>query len=139
MGESHEHSELVRLIAAWVREVYGNRQWGLCLLCDLPEATEKPELISGYRPDVLARDVPQTITVLGEAKTGDDVDNSHTEGQLQAYLRYLAVQPEPTLVIATRWYARAAAIRTVNRLVDQLELDRIQRVYLTDGVVTRQP
>ncbi len=139
MGESHEHSELVRSIASWVREVYGNRQWGLCLLCDLPEATEKPESLSGHRPDVLARDIPHTITVVGEAKTGDDVDNSHTESQLQAYLRYLAVQPQPTLVIATRWYALAAAIRTVNRLVNQLELDRIQRVYLTDGVVTRQP
>jgi hypothetical protein len=126
------------LIAAWVREGYSNHQW-LCLLCDLPETTEKPELISGYRPDVLARDVPHTITVVGEAKTGYDVDNSHSEGQLQAFLRYLAVQPQPTLVIATPWHARAAAIRTVNRLVERLGFDRIQRVYLTDGVVTKQP
>ena len=136
MGESREHIELVRSVALWVAESYGERCWGLCLHCDLPEAPEKPELIGGYRPDVLARDIPQSVTIIGEAKTPGDVDNSHTRNQIRAFLRFLSFQPQPTLVIGTRWHALPTAIRIVTGLADQLELGRVRRVYVTDGVVT---
>lgn len=137
MPESQDHAELVRSLKGWIATTYGFGRWGLCLLCDLPDAYEKPPLVGGYRPDVWAVDIPHTLTAIGEAKTTEDVENPHTERQLKAYLDYLATQPRPVLVIAVPWSCRAGAVMIVETLVRRIAAYHIDRVYLAAGSALR--
>lgn len=139
MPESEEHTQLVRTIQHWISENYSAGRWALCTVCDLPESYEKPHLIGGYRPDVWARDIPHSLTIVGEAKTAGDLENTHAEAQFRAYMNYLASQPRPILIVATSWVARAAAVLTVERLVRRLNLRDLERVFLAAGAVLRMP
>lgn len=134
MAESQRHVDLIRSMEQWVRNEFEQGRWGLCVLCDLPEAGEKPPIIGGFRPDLWARDVPQTVTIIGEAKTDHDLDSRHTSRQLSAYLEYLAFNPLPTLVLSTSWHLRGAAVSVLNRIATELGLDHVRRVCITDGI-----
>jgi len=139
VAESAEHSALVRCVQEWIVSIYSKGCWGICLLTDLPESRERPRFLGGFRPDVWAVDIPQTFTVVGEAKLALDVENAHTEAQLAAYLRYLGAQPKPMLVLAVPWPARPSAVLTVETLVSRTMTNHVARVFLAGGTVLRMP
>jgi hypothetical protein len=57
-------------------------------------------MLETYRPDVYAVERGSGRTVIGEAKTADDIDNDHTKRQLAAYFRHLASGPAGELWLA---------------------------------------
>ncbi len=49
-----------------------------------------PPLINGFRPDVYANSkVKKQSTIIAEAKTDRDIDNSHTHKQVSSFINYL--------------------------------------------------
>ncbi|WP_243361603.1 hypothetical protein [Fundidesulfovibrio terrae] len=117
MSESVHHRKLVKELgsdvtydAGWSRQpiVYVDLQDGL--------AGEHPRHIGANRPDIYARDISTGRTVIGEAKTTNDIDNQHTCVQLASYFEYLSLQTEGELWIGVPWMSAGTAIR-ISKLV----------------------
>ena len=110
MSESMAHTRLVGVIVDWVKVKHSATK-GLCLYCDCPPVleTEKPNPIDGFFPDVCAVTTPPEMTLLGEAKTTQDLESLRSYNQILAFLRFLSVRPCPMLIIATPWRATATA------------------------------
>lgn len=77
---------------------------------------ELPRNIGANRPDIYARDILTGRTVIGEAKTTNDIDNKHTCVQLASYFEYLSLQSEAELWIGVPWMSAGTAIR-ISKLV----------------------
>jgi type IV pilus biogenesis protein CpaD/CtpE len=131
MAESITHLRLVESLVAHISAQYA----GVALFHDLPSllGAEKPPCLGGYRPDVYAKDVPTTITVVGEAKTENDLVTEHSREQLTAFLRHLASCQRGVLVLAVPWPARATAQNLVSRLQRQIGCMQVATLVL-DGI-----
>ena len=82
MPESAAHAALVQAII-----LYAGREFGD--LADIavredavrPVRGERPPRIESYVPDVFVTDVPTTTTLIGEAKTLQDIETDHSRRQ----------------------------------------------------------
>lgn len=83
MAESILHMDLVRIISLYVKNITPSFSMSL-LDADLPEFGRTPQVIYGFYPDLRYRD--DNVIIIGEAKTQNDIDNDHTELQLNAYI-----------------------------------------------------
>lgn len=83
MAESQLHMDLVRKIALYIKQIIPDFSASL-LDAELPEYGRTPQCIYGYYPDIRYRD--NNAIIIGEAKTQNDIDNDHTEAQLNAYI-----------------------------------------------------
>ena len=106
MGESISHIQLVQRILKWVESEMPECQC-LCIFKDLPDAGrhDKTPSIDGFFPDVFVEDTPPTFTLIGEAKTAEDLETEHSKRQLRAFLSYLKLRPRPRLIVSTPWFA----------------------------------
>lgn len=103
-------------------------------LHDLPGyvGCDKPPKIGPYRPDVYAIDAPLTRTVVGEAKTQFDLETDHSTGQFTAFLSYLRHQPNPTLIVAVPWQAKATARTRLQSLSSRTHTQVVEIVVIDD-------
>ena len=83
MAESLFHMDLVRTIALYIKQITPDYSASL-LDAELPEYGRTPQCLYGYYPDIRYRD--NNSIIIGEAKTQYDIDNDHTEAQLNAYI-----------------------------------------------------
>jgi hypothetical protein len=70
-----------------------------------------PPMLGDFRPDVYAVERLSRRTVIGEAKTADDIDNNHTRRQLAAYFAHLAQGPAGEIWMAVPMMSGGAAHR----------------------------
>jgi len=135
MSESGTHIRLVRLIVDWIKTRHAATP-GLCIFCDCPPVleTEKPTPIEGFFPDVAAATTPPALTLIGEAKTIQDLETPRSYQQLSAFLRFLSVRPEPIFIMATPWQATATAKNLVARAVTETKATGVRLHFLTDRV-----
>lgn len=132
MSESLVHLQLVGRIMSYVRDEYHAYQ--LAIFHDLPAllGAEKPPRIGGFLPDLYAVDAPPSITILGEAKTAEDLETEHSRKQLTAFLTFLQLQSNGILVVAVPWQARARAKNLVARLQRQLQCTSVRTIVITE-------
>ncbi len=88
MAESIAHMNYVRRIVEYIAS------WSGCMAslieAELPDfAGRTTQAMNRYYPDVYYRD--NDIIAIGEAKTDHDIDNSHTEIQLDAYIEHTRI------------------------------------------------
>ena len=133
MSETLEHTRLVGVIVNWIK-VNHTAAPGLCLFCDSPTVleSEKPSPIEGFFPDVCAVTTPPAVTILGEAKTLPDLESARSYRQFMAFLRFLAVRPQPILLVATPWQASAAARNIVALAMRESRAKPVTVRFLTD-------
>ena len=84
MAESKAHMDFVRKIVS-----YMETSISVCdkafIQAELPEFYSRtPRVIGGYYPDVYHKNTRSII--IGEAKTDNDIENPHTEAQLNCYI-----------------------------------------------------
>ena len=113
MSESEHHRILVHALA---REISGDSVWANppIVYSDIQDDTitsEAPPIIGGNRPDVFARDIGASLSIIGEAKTSGDIDNRHTFDQLESFFDYLRVQPKAELWMGVPWLSAGTATR----------------------------
>lgn len=113
MSESEHHRILVY---ALTREIAGDSVWANppIVYCDIQEGTitsNAPPLIGSNRPDVFARDIGESMSIIGEAKTSHDIDSRHTFDQLESFFVYLRVQPKAELWMGVPWLSAGTATR----------------------------
>ena len=68
-------------------------------------------MLGDYRPDVYAVERESRRTIIGEAKTADDIDNNHTRRQLAAYFEHLAQSPSGEIWMAVELMSGGTAHR----------------------------
>lgn len=91
-GESLLHIRLVESLEQQVRARHPTER-GLLMLVDHDRyGSDRPHRVNGYCPDLFASDLPTTFEVLGEAKTGADLERPRSQAQISAFLDYLALR-----------------------------------------------
>jgi hypothetical protein len=132
MPESAMHGSLVIRITDWVREQFAPANPGLYVLSDSQStsAGNRPWSIRGFTPDVFAGTIPMSFTLIGEAKCERDLATLRSENQLRTFIRFLAAEPAPRLVIATPIGLSQTARGMVNRLIRQEHAECVTVDYL---------
>ena len=99
MAESRQHIVLVKRIITHIREIYGDRR--LFILSDLPEENQdnRPPKIVSYFPDVYATNPITDFTIIGEAKTVDDIETSHSVEQVREFVNFLKNQSGDSILL----------------------------------------
>jgi len=92
-GESTLHIRLVECLEQYVLQHHQTPR-GLLMLVDHDGyGLNRPHRINRFCPDLFACDLPTTFEVVGEAKTGADLERPRSHLQIIAFLDYLALQP----------------------------------------------
>jgi len=131
MGESNNHIHLVDQLVYWIASTYLNGDKGY-LLIDQPEsaACSKPPKINGYVPDVFTASGPHCQTIIGEAKTTNDVERPHSVEQIKAFLRYCSIHENAVFVFAVPWSMSRYAKSLLKRLQQQTDASMVKIVVI---------
>ncbi len=131
MPSSQTHHNYTRCIVRWIEDNYSKDQMVVIADLDNPIGEERPPNINGYIPDVYARNIENDISIIGEAKTQNDVRNKHTKNQINSYLDYLCVVRQGVLVIAIQWDCVNAIKNTVKIALHGNSNDSLQVIFLS--------
>ena len=107
MAESLAHITYVRRIVSYMLASVPECQHSM-ICADLAEYGKRtPQVIGGYYPDVYYR--TPSYFLIGEAKTDGDIDNYHTNAQIDCYIQELRLGPqkEKHLVMSSSIYSFA--------------------------------
>lgn len=112
MSESGHHRSLVLALTNEI-SIYHGRAFSPIIYCDVQDEliNDLPPIIGGNRPDVFAHDIRTSMVIIGEAKTSNDIDNSHTLTQLDSFFAYLRNQPGAEFWMAVPWLSAGTAMR----------------------------
>lgn len=123
MPESSQHLNLVETIVNYI-EVRFKPLKSMVVLCDLPSTVgrDRPPRVGGFAPDVYATDAPTTVTVIGEAKTAEDLATAHSRQQIEAFLDYLKYQKLGVFVLAVPPFCSATARIVIESAKRSMEL-----------------
>jgi hypothetical protein len=114
-GESAEHIALVERLIAVVNERHYTKQ-GIVVFADHRKfGLNQPPTVDGFKPDVMAHDLPITFRVIGEAKTFD-LTHERSCRQIVAFLDHLSLYPNGAFYLAVPWTRRGQANGLLNRL-----------------------
>jgi len=131
MAESQQHREFVVNIVEWIN-AERNPKSNLVILADdgVGRPESKPQKINGYFPDVFAKEPGNANVIIGEAKTANDVEHSHTERQVAAFLSYIGAVGGGTLVVAVPWFRAITARELIDDQLDALAVDSCEIIVL---------
>lgn len=125
MSESEHHRSLVQALAI---EIFGDLIWNNkpIVYCDIQDGcSSEPPLIGNNRPDVFARDIATSLSIIGEAKTASDIDNLHTSMQLTSFFDYLRDSPRGEFWLGVPWLSAGTAIRVSMGIRQKLNAEHI--------------
>lgn len=95
-----------------------------------------PPLIGGHRPDIIARCVTAGFQfVIAEAKTDGDINNQHTQNQIDAFVDYLDTMKTGTgiFILAVNGHVADSA-RTVLHFACRQRVSSRLHIKLFDGL-----
>ena len=127
MTESLQHRALVNLLKEHFRKL--DDPLTHVEFSDEPDylGSNKPPLIGGYRPDVVWKTPFNRYRFIGEAKTGNDIDNNHSRAQFEAYLNALHYDGDNgQLVVAVPWGAENTASALLHSLAVKNEISTLR-------------
>jgi len=135
MPESSQHLRLVEALVSYIEVRYEPLK-SLIIFCDLPSTVggDRPPRCGGFAPDVYATDAPATVTVIGEAKTAEDLVTEHSRQQVQAFLEYLTYQKSGVFILAVPPFCSPTArivVESAKRAV-ALKSSQIETVILDE-------
>src|SRR5882724_5459673 len=135
MPESTQHLDLVRRLISYVNSNFSECR-SMSIISDLPTSIggERPPKIRGFAPDLFAVDVPATKTIIGEAKTRQDLETDHSRRQIDAFLYYLSRQPRGILIIAIPWQILGATQRMMRSLRSATEFPHSVEIIILDEI-----
>ena len=72
-------------------------------------------------------------TIIGEAKSFNDVNNSHTIEQLEAYLSYLNISKNSILLFGVNWKLHDEVHALINKIINDKNYSNINYQILGLG------
>ncbi len=133
MPESQEHSNLVATLHNYIADRFcGSR--GERVLTDSvgKESRTRPPPIEGYVPDAYIMLNEQGRVVIGEAKSMRDLENSHTEAQVTAFLRRCGMAEGSAFILAVPWPIERLARTVLTNLRVREGLPQVETVVLSE-------
>lgn len=123
MPESDQHQRLILRLVDYIKARFA-KNYSLTILDDLPKAigSEKPPTIGNFRPDVYAVDVPETIVIVGEAKSVKDLESFHSRDQYRSFLSFLSKRENSYFLLAVPFQSVPAARRVISSIMVKLNL-----------------
>ena len=102
MSESGEHRRLVEGGIRFITSKYPCTK----IISDIQESPGDPIpfLVGGHRPDIYATDFSPGANpnfIIAEAKTDRDLDNPHTESQINSFIDYLELREQSQFILLT--------------------------------------
>jgi len=133
LAESSQHAALVQIIIGYIKREHAEVT-ALGIVDDRSSAigAEKPNRIEGFVPDVYAFDAPRTTTIIGEAKTKEDLETEHSKKQIAAFLSHLRYQNAGILIMAVPWQLKRRAQAIVTTLQQAVGAGSVKTVTLDD-------
>lgn len=133
MAESLDHIKYVRRIVSYMEVTFVSYQMGM-MQADLAEYGKRtPQVIGGYYPDVYYRTT--SCFIIGEAKTDNDIDNHHTNEQIESYILELrtGLQNEKHLILSTSVYSFAMLKNMIARKKREENISDI-KIHIIDNI-----
>ena len=133
MPESQEHSDLVATLHNYIADRFcGGR--GERVLTDSvgKESSTRPPPIEGYVPDAYVMLNHQGRVVIGEAKSMRDLENSHTEAQVTAFLRRCGMAEGSAFILAVPWPIERLARALLTNFLVREGLPQLETVVLSE-------
>jgi hypothetical protein len=87
-----------------------------------------PFKMGGVQADIVAINRDTKFTVVGEAKTRNDIDNLHTRKQLKDYFEYLAVQAGGLLWFSVPAGSGGEALNVTKSVRRQSRCERVELI-----------
>ena len=111
-------SDLHRNLVIQVQNALQMRHPEISIVTDIQliPGSELPPQIGKYRPDVYGYVQSSRLTAIAEAKTDEDIDNTHTCNQLTAFIHHLEHIGNGILVLIVNGH-RANLAKTVLRFL----------------------
>lgn len=133
MAESSQHAALVQIIIDYIMREHAEVT-ALGIVDDLSSVigAEKPNRIDGFVPDVYAFDAPRTTTIIGEAKTKEDLETERSKKQIAAFLSHLHYQDTGIFIMAVPWQVKRRAQTIVSILQKAAGAASVRTVTLDD-------
>ena len=105
------------------------------------EPRTRPPSIAGYVPDAYVALNELRRVVIGEAKSLIDLENSHTEAQVTAFLRRCGMAEGSAFILAVPWPVARLARALLTSLQAREGLSHVETVVLSEedqlGTATR--
>lgn len=118
MAESAKHILLINLMKSIIIDKE-NIDSALIFVDDPIDRTNCPPIINGYRPD-LYYDFNGRL-IIGEAKTKNDLLNSHTNNQLETYIKLCSnFKGYSCFYLSVPWTESALAKNIIKKLIKKL-------------------
>lgn len=97
MSESNEHRNLIISMSIHIALKFP----GSIITTDIQDRPGDPipDLIDGFRPDIYAENGDRKSYIVGEAKTAQDLENTHSNSQLCSFANYLEDKEIGTLLL----------------------------------------
>lgn len=133
MAESLAHIIYVKKIISYLPKIIPSYQEDM-IQADLADYGKRtPQVIGGYYPDVYYRTT--SFFLIGEAKTDNDIDNRHTNQQINSYIEELRTGSalEKHIVLSSSVYSFAML---KNMIVRKKEREQIKDItfHIIDNI-----
>ena len=118
MSASYDHELMVKGLISWVRSEKSPFEVSqLYSDCTLLPKYESPQLLNGFRPDILAISNNSMSFLVADAKTSTDVESTRTRGQLTGFLEWLSSREKSYIVLGVPWVSKASAMSLLKFLI----------------------
>jgi hypothetical protein len=131
MSESFAHSRLVDALEKHVKlNILPYTRGFLFKDLQYKNPTDVPPLINGYRPDIFVDNSYPHKSIIGEAKTRNDLEQRHTEEQLTAFLVYCSRSADTSIMLAVPWDTVRLAKAILQRINKKNNLNFVEAYIL---------
>ena len=134
MPESEEHSSLVAILHSYIADRFCDGETGRVITDSTGgESRTRPPSIEGYVPDAYLMLNEQGRVVIGEAKSLRDLENSHTEAQVKAFLRRCGMAEGSAFILAVPWPIERLARALLSNFWAREGLPHVKIVVLSEA------
>ena len=96
------------------------------------ESRTRPPSIAGFVPDAYVMLDELGRVVIGEAKSIRDLENSHTEAQVTAFMERCAIVEGSTFLLAVPWPVERLARSLLTNLQVREDLSHVETIVLSE-------
>lgn len=133
MPESEEHSSLVVMLRNYIADRFCEGETARVFTDSIRGGSSmRPPSIAGYVPDAYLALNELGGVVIGEAKSLKDLENSHTESQVTAFLRRCETAEGSTFILAVPWPVERLARVLLTSLQAREGLSRVDAVVMSE-------
>ena len=133
MAESEDHSDLVALLHRYISDRFCEGQRSRVITDSIgSEWRTRPPSIAGYVPDAYVMLDDLGRVVIGEAKSIGDLENSHTEAQVTAFLERCGRVEGSAFLLAVPWPVERLARALLTHFQVKEGLTHVETIVLSE-------